>query len=107
MSHDDRHRSRRPRPPRLPQRGARHAWSQQHLSHYVDGDLNWLARRRLELHAEQCPECSLGIRALRSLVRLMHGAADRPTEPAPASIFDRVRADAAQAQRESDPAVDA
>lgn len=106
MSHHDRHPS-RSRLPRLLHRGARHEWSQQHLSHYVDGDLNWMARRRLELHAEECPECSLGIRALRSLVRLMHGAADRPSEPAPASIFDRVRADAAQAEGGSDPAAGA
>lgn len=106
MSHDDRHPSRL-RLRRLLLRGARHEWSQQHLSHYVDGDLNWLARWRFELHAEECPECSLGIRALRSLVRLMHGAANRRSEPAPASIFDRVRADAAQAQGGSDPAVEA
>lgn len=106
MSHDDRHPSRSLLRGLL-QLGAGHEWSQQHLSHYVDGDLNWLARRRLELHAEECPECSLGIRALRSLVRLMHGAATRPSETAPASIFDRVRADAAQAQGGSDPAVEA
>ncbi|MGI8715858.1 MAG: anti-sigma factor family protein [Solirubrobacteraceae bacterium] len=105
MPRDD-HPPRRSRLSRLLQRGARHEWSQQHLSHYIDGDLNWLARRRLELHAEECPECSLGIRALRSLVQLMHGMADRRTEPAPASIFDRVRADAAQAEGGSDPAVE-
>lgn len=87
---------------RFLRRGAPHDWSQQHLSHYVEGDLNWLSRRRLEFHAEHCPECGPGIRALRSLVRLMHGAADRPSEPAPASIFDRVRADAAQAAADSD-----
>jgi anti-sigma factor RsiW len=86
---------------RFLRRGAPHEWSQQHLSHYVDGDLSWLGRRRLELHAEQCPDCSLGIRALRSLVRLMHGAADRPSEPAPDSIFDRVRAAAAEADADS------
>ncbi len=103
MSQDDRHPS-RSRRSRMLHRGARHEWSQQHLSHYVDGDLNWLARRRLELHAEECPECSVGIRALRSLVRLMHGAADRQSEPAPASIFDRVRSDAAHAEGGSDPA---
>ncbi len=106
MSHDDRHPSRSPLRGLL-HLGAGHEWSQQHLSHYVDGDLNWLARRRLELHAEECPECSLGIRALRSLVRLMHGAANGPSETAPASIFDRVRADAAQAQGGSDPAIEA
>jgi hypothetical protein len=49
----------------------------------------------LELHAEECPECSLGIRALRALVRLLHGSVDRSDASAPAGIFDRVRADAA------------
>ncbi len=107
MSPIDRHPVQRSRLPRLMRGGARHEWSQQHLSHYVEGDLNWLARRRLELHAEQCPECSLGIRALRSLVRLMHGAGDRPGEPAPASIFDRVHADAARGDGGSDPATEA
>jgi anti-sigma factor RsiW len=73
-----------------------HTWSQQHLSHYVEGDLSWRARRRLELHAEECPDCSLGIRALRALVRLLHGSIDRSDAPLPAGIFDRVRADAAR-----------
>jgi anti-sigma factor RsiW len=91
---------------RLVRRGASHDWSQQHLSHYVEGDLNWLARRRLELHAEDCPDCSAGIRALRSLVRLMHGVAERPSEPAPKSIFDRVRADAMRADADSETAAE-
>jgi anti-sigma factor RsiW len=69
-----------------------HEWSQGHLSHYVEGDLGWWARRRLELHAEECPECSRGIRAMRALLRLMHGAADRAGARAPESIYDRVRA---------------
>ncbi len=87
---------------RLLGRGASHDWSQQHLSHYIEGDLGWLARRRLELHAEDCPECNLGIRALRSLVRLMHGLVDRRGERAPESIFDRVRADSARSAGGSD-----
>lgn len=69
-----------------------HEWSQAHLSHYAEGDLSRRARRRLELHAEDCPDCSRGIRALRALLRLMHGAADRSGVRAPESIYDRVRA---------------
>ena len=80
-----------------------HAWSQEHLSHYVEGDLGWRARRRLELHAEECPDCSRGIRAVRALVRLMHAAADR-SSAAPANIFDRVRADAARGETDVDQA---
>jgi anti-sigma factor ChrR (cupin superfamily) len=75
-----------------------HAWSQQHLSHYVEGDLSWRARRRLQLHAEECPECSLGIRAVRALLRLLHGSAEQPSTRAPAGIFDRAKADAARSE---------
>ncbi|MDQ6729427.1 MAG: zf-HC2 domain-containing protein [Actinomycetota bacterium] len=88
---------------RLPRRPASHGWSQEHLSHYIDGDLSWLGRKGLELHAAQCPECSLGIRALRGLVRLIHGAGRDSAETAPAGIFDRVRADAAKAHGASEP----
>lgn len=78
---------------RRPRRGDDHAWSQQHLSHYVEGDLSWRARRRLELHAAECPDCSRGIRAVRVLLRLLHGSADRSVTNAPAGIFDHVRID--------------
>jgi Putative zinc-finger len=83
---------------RLRKRRDDHAWSQEHLSHYVEGDLSWRSRRRLELHAEDCPDCSLGIRALRALVRLLGGSSWRDEAPAPAGIFDLVRADAARAE---------
>jgi Putative zinc-finger len=78
-----------------------HAWSQEHLSHYVEGDMSWRTRRRLELHAKECPECSLGIRALRALLRLLEGSQERAGERAPAGIFERVRADAARAETDA------
>jgi anti-sigma factor RsiW len=86
---------------RLCKRGDDHAWSQEHLSHYVDGDMSWRARRRLELHARDCPECSLGIRALRALLRLLDGALESVGRRAPVGIFDRVRADAARARTDA------
>ena len=86
---------------RLRKRRDDHAWSQEHLSHYVEGDMSWRTRRRLELHAKECPECSLGIRALRSLVRLLGGASKRTEARAPAGIFDRVHADAARAKTDA------
>lgn len=91
---------------RLLRRGASHEWSQSHLSHYVEDDLSWLARRRLELHAAECPDCSAGIRALRALVRLMHGTHERGSERAPDSVFDRVRADATRSRPGSDAAAE-
>ena len=84
---------------RLFRRQGDHEWSQEHLSHYIEGDLGRRARRRLELHAADCPDCSRGIRALRALLRLVHGAGERSGERAPASVFDRVRADASSRER--------
>jgi len=74
-------------------RAGDHDWSQRHLSHYVEGDLTARARRRLERHAADCPDCSRGIRAMKSLLGLI-ARIDRPGGVhAPASVFDRVRAD--------------
>jgi Putative zinc-finger len=86
---------------RLRRRSDDHGWSQQHLSHYVEGDMSWRARRRLELHAEDCPDCSLGIRALRALLGVLHGSGRRSETRAPAGIFDRVRADATRTQNDA------
>jgi hypothetical protein len=63
--------------------------------------MSWRARRRLELHAEDCPDCSLGIRALRSLLGWLHGSGGRSETRAPGGIFDRVRADAARTQHDA------
>jgi hypothetical protein len=63
--------------------------------------MSWRSRRRLELHAEDCPDCSLGIRALRALLHLLNGSPERSEARAPAGIFDRVRADAARAEPEA------
>jgi hypothetical protein len=54
-----------------------HQWSQQHLSHYVEGDLGRRARRRLVRHAEDCADCGRGIRAMRALLRLIPGIEGR------------------------------
>ena len=68
-----------------------HQWSQQHLSHYVEGDLGARARRRLDRHASDCIDCGRGIRAMRALVRLIPGTEGRDIIRAPAGIFGRVR----------------
>ena len=68
-----------------------HQWSQQHLSHYVEGDLRQRARRRLDRHARECVECGRGVRAMRALVRAVRGLDGLAGVRAPATIFDRVR----------------
>lgn len=69
-----------------------HQWSQQHLSHYVEGDLGRRACRRVDRHAEDCADCGRGIRAMRALLRLIAGVDGGAAVRAPAGIFDRVRA---------------
>jgi hypothetical protein len=68
-----------------------HHWSQQHLSHFVEGDLRPRARRRLDRHASGCADCSRGIRAMRALVYTIQGLDGLAGVRAPATIFDRVR----------------
>jgi Putative zinc-finger len=68
-----------------------HQWSQQHLSHYVEGDLGRRARRRLDRHAKDCVDCGRGIRAMRALLRLIPGIEGTQATRAPAGIFDKVR----------------
>ena len=76
---------------RVPGRIDDHEWSQQHLSHYVEGDLSPRARRRLDRHARDCVDCGRGIRAMRALVYAVLGLGGLAGARAPETIFDRVR----------------
>jgi anti-sigma factor RsiW len=70
-----------------------HEWAQNHLSHYVEGDLSRRARRRFDRHADECVDCGRGKRAMRALVRLLPQVERHGEVEAPADVFDRVRAD--------------
>jgi anti-sigma factor RsiW len=76
---------------RVPGRTDDHEWSQQRLSHYVEGDLTPRARRRLDRHARDCADCTRGIRAMRALVYAARGLGGPVGVRAPETIFDRVR----------------
>jgi len=76
---------------RVPGRTDDHEWSQQHLSHYVEGDLTLRARRRLDHHARDCADCGRGIRALRALVYATRSLGGLAGVRAPETIFDRAR----------------
>ena len=75
----------------VPSRSDDHQWSQEHLSHYVEGELAARARRRLDRHALDCVDCGRGIRAMRALVYAVQGLDGLAGVRAPATIFDRVR----------------
>jgi anti-sigma factor RsiW len=75
----------------VPSRSDDHQWSQQHLSHYVEGELGARDRRRFDRHALDCVDCGRGIRAMRALVYAVQGLDGLAGVRAPATIFDRVR----------------
>jgi hypothetical protein len=75
-----------------PRRSNDHQWSQQHLSHFVEGDLGRRAYLRLGRHAQGCVDCGRGIVAMRALVHMIQGLDGLAGIRAPAGIFDRVRA---------------
>ena len=75
----------------VPSRSDDHQWSQQHLSHYVEGELGPRARHRLDRHALGCVDCGRGIKAMRALVYAVQGLDGLAGIRAPATIFDRVR----------------
>jgi anti-sigma factor RsiW len=75
----------------VPGRTGVHQWTQQHLSHYVEGELRPGARRRLDRHCLDCADCARGIRAMRALVYAAQGLGGLAGVRAPATIFDRVR----------------
>jgi anti-sigma factor RsiW len=70
-----------------------HDWTQRHLSHYVEGDLAARARRRLERHAAECPDCGRAIRAMKALLRLIARVDAAGEAPTPDVLFSRVRAE--------------
>jgi anti-sigma factor RsiW len=47
-------------------------WAQRHMSDYLDGDLAWSRRRRMERHASVCPQCRRVLAMLRRMVGALH-----------------------------------
>lgn len=70
--------------------GLDHRWAEPRLSAYLEGDLTTRQRRRLERHAEACPECGPALRQLRTLLREL--PALRGHEPGSTTAADRVAA---------------
>ena len=70
-----------------------HRWAQPRLSDYIDGDLRERERRRLERHADICPECGPLLRALTVTVfRLRQLRLRRPGHVTP-QVIGRLRAE--------------
>jgi anti-sigma factor RsiW len=76
-----------------------HRFARRRMSDYVDGDRSAAQRRRLERHADLCPECGPLRRALMWLVvelRELRRPPDRSIVP---DVVDHLRAAEAEGRR--------
>lgn len=64
-----------------------HRWTHQHLSEYLDGELDRGARERVERHVGMCPECR---RVLATLKRTLAGLMGLRRQDEATDIADRV-----------------
>ena len=70
-----------------------HRWTHQHLSEYLDGELEPRERERVERHVGLCPDCRRVLATLkRTLAGLMGLRSDHPTDIAE-SVIGRLRAE--------------
>ncbi len=69
-----------------------HRFAQRRMSDYVDGDLSPAQRRRLERHADLCPECGPLRRALFGLTIELRELRRRPERSLAAQVIEHIRA---------------
>lgn len=66
-----------------------HRWASRRMSAYVDDELGLRERRRLERHAELCPECGPMRQTLLWLKRELRGLRQAPERSVAPAVIDR------------------
>lgn len=64
-----------------------HAWTHEHLSDYIDGELRVRELSRLEKHVGMCPQCR---RVLATLRKTVAGLGSLVAPPPPPGLADSV-----------------
>lgn len=73
-----------------------------YLAHrYLDGEMVWFRRRRVEWHLHHCPRCDEGFLFERRLRQRVH---DGCHEEMPTVVYERLRAVLREYSRGEDPA---
>jgi anti-sigma factor RsiW len=70
--------------------GREHAWTQRHMSEYLDGDLDQEARQRAEHHTRDCPDCEELLISLKTIVRALGGIGEERNSGVAASVLAAV-----------------
>lgn len=68
-----------------------HRWARTRLSDHLDGELTPEQHRRLERHAELCPECGPLLRALTVTIFRLRQLRVRRREPVAPRVIERLR----------------
>ena len=68
-----------------------HAWTPDHVSPYLDGDLSSGQRARVERHVEDCPECRELLRELGAVIVALGTLHDDAGAPVAQAILSSVR----------------
>jgi hypothetical protein len=69
-----------------------HRWSRRRMSDYIDGDMSFSERERLEHHADLCPECGPLRRALVGLMIELRELRRRPERSIAPQVIEHLRA---------------
>ncbi|HEX8051658.1 MAG TPA: zf-HC2 domain-containing protein [Thermoleophilaceae bacterium] len=64
-----------------------HAWSQQHMSEYIDAELGARGAGRIERHTDDCPECAELLASLRMMVATLAALPGRPGQSVAAAVL--------------------
>lgn len=68
-----------------------HRWMQDHMSKYLDGDLDERDRERAERHIHECPECSELLASLRNLLGALREVRGRARPEVADAVLTGVR----------------
>lgn len=68
-----------------------HRWTHTHLSAYLEQQLTPEERRRVELHASICPNCTRVLQTLRRMLEGLHMLRAQPQTGVAESVIERLR----------------
>jgi anti-sigma factor RsiW len=68
-----------------------HRWTREHLSEYIDGELDQRGRVRVERHVGVCPECRRVLATLKRTLAGLMGLRDEEPDDIADSVIARLR----------------
>ncbi len=64
-----------------------HRWAPDHMSEYIDAEMDAAQRARIDRHVHDCPECRDLLASLRSMVTTLGSLPGRPAESVAGAVL--------------------